>query len=139
MATQAHVVLTGEHLDLTWQVEVTGGPTELVSMLRVRRRGEPVMMSGFGGPALYPGELVNEWRGREDDSPYFVMARADVDVLAIVAQDHTGADVPLTSSDVVVAGVRHHACGLAVGREPALLRVLTRSRGWLDLPTPVGP
>jgi hypothetical protein len=30
-----------------------------------------VIGSGFGGPALYPGQLVHEWRGRTNQWPVF--------------------------------------------------------------------
>jgi len=90
------VVLTGEHNGLDWKVVATWGPRpdpvegrelmtmlqgfngrELMTMLHGFEGTKRVIGSGFGGPALYPGRLVCEWRGRTDQWPYFVMARAD--------------------------------------------------------------
>src|SRR5450759_4847440 len=78
--------------------KVVGAPTPLVDPLPRIQSGAPealpghaavtveelelfdgdrrVAWQGFGGPALYPGQRVHEWRGRTDDLPYFVIARA---------------------------------------------------------------
>jgi hypothetical protein len=55
-----------------------------------------VIGSGFGGPALYPGQLIHDWRGRTDQWPYFVMARADPTVDRIVAVTDRGTEVELS-------------------------------------------
>lgn len=41
--------------------------------------------SGSGGPALFGGARVNEWRGRSDGLPYVVMTRAASEVSRLVA------------------------------------------------------
>ncbi len=77
------VVLVGAHQDLTWQVVVSGADPGLMTMLHVCCGGTTVQASGFGGPSLCPGELVNEWRGRTDDLPYFVTARTAPSVTGV--------------------------------------------------------
>jgi hypothetical protein len=78
------VVLTGEHNGLDWKIVATWGlrsdpveGRELMTMLHGFEGTKRVIGSGFGGPALYPGQPVHEWRGRTNRWPYFVMARAD--------------------------------------------------------------
>ena len=71
-----------------------------------------VIGSGFGGPALYPGQLIHDWRGRTDQWPYFVMARADPTVDRIVAVTDRGTEVELSLSAVVHQfGLRFAAAG----------------------------
>lgn len=49
----------------------------------------------MGGPKLSPGKLVNEWRGRTDGLPYFVMVRTDPTVQRVVAVTERGSEVEL--------------------------------------------
>jgi hypothetical protein len=77
-------VLAGTHGTLRWQVWASATSDDLMTMLQVFDGDVPVASSGFGGPALYAGHRVNEWRGRIDDLPYFVVARAAVDVSRLV-------------------------------------------------------
>ena len=44
------------------------------------------------------GRKVNEWRGRTDDLPYFVMARAALEVSRLVAVTDRGTRVELLTS-----------------------------------------
>jgi hypothetical protein len=57
------IVLTGEHNGLDWKVVATWGPRsdpvegrELMTMLHGFEGTKRVIGSGFGGPALYPGQ-----------------------------------------------------------------------------------
>jgi len=97
------VVLTGEHNGLDWKVVATWEPRsdpvegrELLTMLHGFEGTKQVIGSGFGGPALYPGQVVHEWRGCTDQWPYFVMARADPTVDRIVAVTDRGIEVELS-------------------------------------------
>src|SRR5260370_40311269 len=47
---------------LRWLVVVSGDSEDLYTMLRVYSGDELVVPgSGFGGPPLYPGSVLNEW------------------------------------------------------------------------------
>ena len=123
MSTEDEVeVLAGRHGELAWRVLVSGTSTRLMTVLQVRRGDRVVVRSGFGGPPLYPGDLVNEWRGRTDDLPYFVMARTDPSVDRVVAVTDRGTQVELALSDPVPAfGLRFAAAGLPDGEGPGRL------------------
>ena len=115
-------VLAGRHGELTWQVLVSGTAEELMTEIRVRRGDRLLAASGFGGPALYPGEQVNEWRGRTDSLPYFVMARTDPSIDRIVAVTDRGAEIELALSPPVAEfGLRFAAAGLPEGEGPGRL------------------
>jgi hypothetical protein len=97
------VVLTGEHNGLDWKVVATWGPRsdpvedrELMTMVHGFEGTKRVIGSGFGGPALYPGQLIHEWRGRTDQWRYFVMARADPTMDRIVVVTERGTEVELS-------------------------------------------
>ena len=70
---------------LHWAAVASGDQAELATMLHVYRGGQQVAGSGFGGPALYRGSVINEWRGRADDLPFFVMARVSPSVDRVIA------------------------------------------------------
>lgn len=135
---ESNVVLRGQHLDLTWEVLLSGEVTMLFTMLQVRRGDVLVLSSGFGGPALYPGESVNDWRGREDATPYFVMARTRLEISRVVAKTDQGSQIELlTTVDSVGHGLRFHANGLPEGHAPESLLLFSTASGWREVFTPV--
>jgi hypothetical protein len=110
--------------DLRWVVVVEGNDEDLYTILHVYRGARHVAGSGFGGPKLYGDSLVNEWRGRTGDLPYFVMARTSPIVDRVVATTHRGSDVTLALSPPIEAfGLRFAAAALPPGEEPFSLRV----------------
>ena len=117
-------VLSGRHGDLHWEVWVGGTDADLMTMLMIFRGGQLVDSSGFGGPALYPNEKVNEWRGHADDLPYFVMARSAPEVSRLVAVTDRGTRIELKLSEVDSRfGLRFAAAGLPDGEGPGVLIV----------------
>jgi len=102
------VVLTGEHNDLDWKVVATWGPRpdpvkgrELMTMLQGFKETKRVIWSGFGRPAIFPGQQIHDWRGRTDQWPYIVMASAYPTMDRIVAVTDRGTEVELSLSTVV--------------------------------------
>lgn len=117
-------VLAGPHGDLHWRVRAGGTATDLRTMLTVSRGSRVLDESGFGGPALYPGTPVNEWRGRADDLPYFVLARTAPEVSRLVAVTDRGRHVELALGEVDPRfGLRFAATGLPDGEGPGVLLV----------------
>ena len=111
--------------DLRWVVICQPGARgELYTLLRVYSGGDLVVAgSGFGGPALAPGAVLNEWRGRTGDLPFFVMARTAPEVDRVVATTDRGRDVELKLSEPVAEfGLRFAAGGLPPGHAPQRLR-----------------
>src|SRR5215469_18780528 len=101
--SQEFEVLSGSAREtLRWVVVCAGESEDLYTLLRVYD-GDTVVAagSGFGGPALWPGSVMNEWRGRTDDLPYFVMARTEPAVTRVVATTDQGLDVELSLSEPV--------------------------------------
>jgi hypothetical protein len=120
----AEVLSGSAGTDLRWAVVVHGDNEELYTMLRVYR-GERVVVagSGFGGPALPPGSVLTEWRGRTDDLPFFVMARTSPAVDRVVATTDRGTEVTLALSPPVARfGLRFAAAALPDGEQPASVR-----------------
>jgi hypothetical protein len=118
-------VLSGATDDgLRWVVLATGDDRDLFTLLRVYRGDELLVPgSGFGGPPLYPGSLLNEWRGRTDELPYFVMARTSPDVERVVATTDRGLDIELAlSAPDDRFGLRFAAAALPEGHGPASIR-----------------
>ena len=119
-------VLAGTAEDgLRWLVVASGDRENLYTMLRAYAGDELVVAgSGFGGPALYPESVINEWRGRTDDLPYFVMARTVPEADRVVATTDRGAEVELALSEPVERfGVRFAAAALPAGHAPGSIRV----------------
>ena len=56
---------------LRWVVTVQGDERELSTMLHVYDGDRVLSGSGFAGPPLYGEPLMNEYRGRTDDLPWF--------------------------------------------------------------------
>ena len=122
------VVMEGQHADLRWQIRVAEDGQGLMTMLHVHRGTDLLAASGFGGPALYPGQLVNEWRGRTDGLPYFVLVRTHVSVSAVRAVTDRGVEVSVPLSPVLPDyQLRFGAAALPVGHAPGRLRVETPS------------
>lgn len=118
-------VLAGEVGDaLRWVVMVEGSDRDLYTMLHIYRDGRHVAGSGFGGPSLYGSSLLNEYRGRTDDLPYFVMARTAPIVDRVVAITDHGTEVVLAlSAQIEQFGLRFAAAALPEGEGPHSLRV----------------
>ena len=109
---------------LRWVVVAYGDDDDLYTLLRVYRGDRTVVAgSGFGGPALAPGSVLAEWRGRTDDLPFFVMARTSPAVDRVVAITDRGSEVTLALSPPVDRfGLRFAAAALPDGEQPAGLR-----------------
>ena len=127
--------------DLRWVVVAGGGDGEFSTMLRVYRGGRLVVAgSGFGGPKLYPGSVLNEWRGRTDDLPYFVMARTSPEVDRVVATTDRGSEITLALSPPVERfGLRFAAAALPRGEQPGSLRAERQGRVLEVRPQPMPP
>ncbi len=105
-------------------VVVSGEDQDLVTMLDIYRGDQQVAGSGFRGPKLYGDSLVNEWRGRTDDLPYFVMARVSPVVDRVVATTDRGSQITLSLSPVIEEfALRFAAAALPAGEQPASLRI----------------
>jgi hypothetical protein len=122
-------VLAGEAgPGLRWVVVAYDDEDEVYTLLRVYRDGRLVVAgSGFGGPGLPAGSVLNEWRGQTDGLPFFVMARTSPDVDRVVATTDRGTEVTLALSPPAEGfGLRFAAAALPDGEQPALLRAERR-------------
>jgi len=132
-------VLAGTHGNLRWQVWAGGDQDDLMTMLRVFDGDRQVAWSGFGGPALPPNQRVHEWRGRTDDLPFFVMARAAPEVSRLVAVTDGGTHVELVMGEVDVRfGLRFAAAGLPDGEAPGVLLIEVYGAPEGYVPQPMG-
>jgi hypothetical protein len=110
--------------ELRWVVVVAGDDQDLSTMLHIYRGDRRVAGSGFGGPKLYRDSLVNEWRGKTDDLPYFVMARMSPIVDRVIATTDHGSEITLALSPPIARfGLRFAAAALPEGEQPGSLRV----------------
>jgi hypothetical protein len=108
---------------LRWVVVASGDQDDVSTMLHVYRGRQQIAGSGFGGPALYPGSVINEWRGQADDLPFFVMARVSPRVDRVVATTTTGTEIVLAMSPPVERfGLRFAAAALPAGERPGSIR-----------------
>ena len=108
---------------LRWSVVASGDDADFSTMLHIHRDSQQLAASGFGGPKLYPGSVVNEWRGKTDDLPYFVMARTALTVDRVIATTDRGSEIPLALSPPIERfGLRFAAAALPEGERPASLR-----------------
>jgi hypothetical protein len=108
---------------LSW--EVLAGPESDGTFLTVldRTLENNTARSGFGGPKLPPGELLNYWTGKADGTPAFVMVRTAPEVESVVAICGSGAEYPLAMSDAIPQfGLRFGATPLPDGEELIDLR-----------------
>jgi hypothetical protein len=126
---------------LRWVVVCTGDNEDLYTLLRVYDGDEVVVAgSGFGGPALRPGSIMSEWRGRTDALPYFVMARTAPEVQRVVATTDHGLEVELDLSDPVERfGLRFAAAALPAGHSPASIRAERDGAVLAEMPQRVPP
>ena len=119
--------------DLRWVVLAWGSDDNFFTMLQVRKGGRKLADSGFGGPKLYGSSVINEWRGRTDGLPYFVMARALPVVDRIVAITDHGSEISLAMSQVIEPfGLRFAAAALPDGEGPGTLRAEGAAGAVLD-------
>jgi hypothetical protein len=134
-------VLAGTAGGLRWLVVASGDAEDLCTSLRVYSGGELVVRgAGFGGPALYPDSVINEWRGRTDDLPYFVMVRTVPEADRVVAITDRGAEVVLALSEPVEQfGVRFAAAALPAGHGPGVIRVERDGIELASRPQPMPP
>src|SRR3954471_8001815 len=84
--------------DLRWVVVAGGDDDHCYTNLQVYRGERQVAGSGMAGPKLYGTSVMNEYWGRTDDPPYFVMARTDPTIDRVVATTETETDVVLALS-----------------------------------------
>lgn len=126
---------------LRWVVVCSGDDEDLYTLLRVFDGDKVVAAgSGFGGPPLWPGSVMNEWRGRKDDLPYFVMARTEPAVTRVVATTDQGLDVELSLSEPVERfGLRFAAAGLPDGHAPLRIRAERDGTVVEERPQPMPP
>ena len=125
---------------LRWVVVVSGDDENLSTMLHIYRGGRQLAGSGFGGPGLYPGSVVNEWRGQTDDLPYFVMARTAPVVDRVIATTSRGSEIELTMSPVIDRfGLRFAVAALPHGERPGSLRAEHDGTTLETCPQPMPP
>jgi hypothetical protein len=126
---------------LRWVVAVEGNEHELFTTLHVYDGDRVLAGSGFGGPPLYDGSLMNEYRGRTDDLPWFVMARTAPVVDRVVATTDGGTEITLELSPPIDRfGLRFAIAALPAGETPGSIRaeqggvVLETMRQWVPPP-----
>ena len=125
---------------LRWVVVVSGDDENLSTMLHIYRGGRQLAGSGFGGPGLYPGSVVNEWRGQTDDLPYFVMARTAPIVDRVIATTGRGSEIELTMSPLIDHfGLRFAVAALPHGERPGSLRAEHDGTTLETCPQPMPP
>jgi hypothetical protein len=109
---------------LRWVIVAAPGEGEdLYTMIHVYRGDRQVAGSGFGGPKLYDGCVMNEWRGKTDELPYFLMARTSPIVDRVVATTGHGSEIVLALSPLIERfGLRFAAAALPDGEQPGSLR-----------------
>jgi hypothetical protein len=80
-------VLRGDAMPgLRWTVSVDASEGHLMVMLNGFRGDRHLAGSGFDGTKFFGGRVLQEWRGRTDDLPFFVMARTAGAVIRVVAR-----------------------------------------------------
>jgi hypothetical protein len=87
---ERQVIAEGTYADgLSWVIwarrqssrEAQPGADELLSMIRITSAdGRVLHEGGAGGPALYPGQLMNVSTGGSDEGPYCLLARVHPDI-----------------------------------------------------------
>jgi hypothetical protein len=92
-------VLSGDATrGLRWVVTVDDSEGHFMVMLNVVRGDRYLSGSGFDDSPSFDGTVLHQWRGRTDDSPWFVMARTNAAVTRVVATTDLGTDVELALS-----------------------------------------
>lgn len=96
-----HVVAEGTDNGLSWVIWARRDeprPGDLFSMIRVcDEAGRILHAGGVGGPALYPGHLLNVTTGGSDEGPRVLLARVHTSVrrMRVHAEDGSQRDVAL--------------------------------------------
>ena len=90
MGNERQVIAEGTSGDgLSWVIwarrqlsgDAQSGADEVLSMIRVTSAdGRVLHEGGGGGPALYPGQLMNVSTGGSDEGPYCLLARVHPDI-----------------------------------------------------------
>lgn len=116
-------VLTGTGAgDLAWalsagNVEGAAGAAEFVTLIS-RSQGGTTSTSGFRGPKLYPGELINYWVGKAVGTPVFVVVRADPKVVRCAVVCSSRARYAIEMSDEIPEfGLRFGALPVLPGEQ----------------------
>ena len=124
LPTDGVAVLVGDATrGLQWIVTVDDSNGHLMVMLNVLRGDQYLSGSGFDGSKYFAGTVLQEWRGRTDDLPWFVMARTAAAVTRVVATTDLGTDVELTLSPFMSEfGSRFAAAGIPEGECPCAIR-----------------
>jgi hypothetical protein len=108
---------------LTWVIRAGGTDDHFMTMLHVSRGERMVAGSGMGGPKLWGEDIMNEYRGRSDDLPYFVMVRTAAVVDRVIATTDRGTEVELALSPVIAQfGLKFGAAALPAGEGPGTIR-----------------
>lgn len=76
--------------DERWYLRAGGSAEDYYTMLETVHPDERRDEGGMGGPALYPGELLNPYTGRADQGPLRVIVRADRRVRRLRLQSEMG-------------------------------------------------
>ena len=77
------------------------GVGELMSMIRITDPDDRILHEGgSGGPALYPGKLMNVGTGGDDEGPYALLARVHPDIrrVELTIADREIMNVPVYDS-----------------------------------------
>lgn len=117
-------VLAGESGDVRWTVSAGPDPAGGLYTFVSRTRGQSDATSGMGGPALYPGQLINTWIGQADGTPPFVLVRAAPEVERVIVVLASGDRRELALSSVIDEfGLRFGAAPLAEEDPPERVEV----------------
>lgn len=101
----------------------SGAGSDATAGVRIADVGQDQLQAPPGGPALYDGSDLNEYRGYSDGMPWFVMARTARLIDQVVATTDRGTEVALTLSPVVEPfGVRFAVAALPDGEGPEHIR-----------------
>ena len=107
----------------TWEVEAGGPDENFLTMMSVFHDGRRVHRGGMAGPKLYPGSVINEYRGRKDALPYVIVARTAPQVDRVVVTTDRGAEIELPLSEIIDQfGLRFAAAVLPDGHGPGSIR-----------------
>ncbi len=115
-----------------WQVDASGIDADFMTMmLMFDADGRQLHGGGMGGPKLYPGSVINEYRGRNDDWPYVVVARTAPRVDRVVATTDQGTELELQLSEVIDSfALRFAAAVLPMGHGPASISAEAGGNFW---------
>jgi hypothetical protein len=80
-----------------WFLKAGGSSEDYSSMIETVHRDGRRDEGGMGGPALYPGQLLNTYVGRADQGPLWVVVRADPRVRRLRFQSRRGEQCEMLS------------------------------------------